>query len=152
MSAAAFAAGTKVPVERSKTEIERMLTRKGAIRFMSGWQGDSAAIMFELRGVHVRFTLAMPKAEDPRFQKIAKGSLGDAIEAERRRLWRALTLVIKAKLEAVESGIVSFESEFLAQIVVPGGATFGEWAHPQIAKAYKDGMAMPPLLGGAVST
>jgi hypothetical protein len=35
-----------------------------------------------------------------------------------RQRWRALVLVIKAKLEAVESGITSFEDEFLAHTVL----------------------------------
>ena len=53
-------------------------------------------------------------------------------EQEVRRRWRALLLVIKAKLEAVESGISTMDSEFLAFVVLPSGMTFGEWAAPQL--------------------
>ncbi|WP_198651245.1 hypothetical protein [Salinicola sp. CPA57] len=62
-----------------------------------------------------------------------------------RQRWRALALVIKAKLEAVESGITMFEEEFLAHIVLPNGGTVGGWMLPQIKKSYDSG-SMPPLL------
>ena len=49
-----------------------------------------------------------------------------------RQRWRALNLAIKAKLEAVESGIVTFDQEFLAHIVGPSGQT----VKPLIALQY----------------
>ncbi len=42
----------------------------------------------------------------------------------------------------------AFESEFLAQLVLPNGSTVGEWARPQVAAAYASG-EMPALLPGA---
>ena len=57
-------------------------------------------------------------------------------------------LAIKAKLEAVEAGISSFEEEFLAHVVLPDGSTFGAWAKPQLAAVYAGG-SMPALLPGA---
>ena len=54
----------------------------------------------------MRFTLALP-----------------ASEQGKRSRWRALYLVVKAKLEAVSSGIVSMEDEFLAQTVMNDGET-----------------------------
>lgn len=62
-----------------------------------------------------------------------------------RQRWRALNLAILAKLEAVESGITTFEEEFLAHIVLPNGRTVGQWAVPAVEKALTDGK-MPPLL------
>ena len=38
-----------------------------------------------------------------------------------RQRWRALLLIIRAKLEAVASGITTLENEFLANIVLPDG-------------------------------
>lgn len=60
---------------------------------------------------------------------------------------RSLCLCVKAKLEAVESGISSFESEFLAHFVVPGGKTFGEIAIPQLEEARISGKLPQLLLG-----
>lgn len=62
-----------------------------------------------------------------------------------RQRWRALSLAIKAKLEAVASGITSFEEEFLAHVVMPNGKTLGSTIIPQIADAYAN-KKMPPLL------
>jgi hypothetical protein len=62
-----------------------------------------------------------------------------------RQRWRALALVIKAKLEAVESGITCFEDEFLAHIILPSGQQVGEWLRPQLKLAYDKG-SMPALL------
>jgi hypothetical protein len=67
------------------------------------------------------------------------------VEQACRQRWRALALAIKAKLEAVEAGITSFEDEFMAHIVLPDGSTFGRWARPQIAKVYEEN-TMPSLL------
>lgn len=50
-----------------------------------------------------------------------------AWEQATRQRWRALHLVVKAKLEAVESGITVFDDEFLAHIVLPDGGTVGRW-------------------------
>jgi hypothetical protein len=149
---ARFAKGTQVSVAKSRAEIEHMLTRYGATSFASGWEADSAVIMFEAKGRRIRFTLPLPDANAKLFAVDGNGrsrspsAREEACDAERRRRWRALALVIKAKLEAVESGIAAFEEEFLANIVVPGGRTFGEWARPQIARAYDEGLALPPLL------
>lgn len=62
-----------------------------------------------------------------------------------KQRWRALALVIKAKLEAVEAGITIFEDEFLAHIVLPNGQTAGEYMVPQIEAAYETGK-MPAML------
>jgi hypothetical protein len=135
-----YAEGTSVPIDRSKAEIERLLTRYGATSFASGWSNDVATLLFEAKGRRIRFELPMPDAKRwPHEERRAQ---------ESRRRWRCLALVIKAKLEAVESGLVEFEEEFLAHIVLPGTKeTFGTWAAPQIAAAYERGAGMPPLLG-----
>jgi hypothetical protein len=54
-------------------------------------------------------------------------------------------LVIKAKLEAVASGITTFEDEFLAHIVMPDGQTVATHIKPRIAQAYETG-SMQALL------
>jgi len=54
-------------------------------------------------------------------------------------------LVIKAKLEAVETGITTFQDEFLAHIMLPDGSTVSEFVGPQLEIAYENG-EMPRLL------
>jgi len=121
---------------------------------MYGTTTDRAIVAFEMAGRRIKFDLPMPDrmSEEFRFTP-AKRHLRDAdqqaaaYEQAVRQRWRALALVIKAKLEAVETGITEFEEEFLAHIVLPGGQTVGQWMLPQIAKAY-DSNSLPSLLPG----
>ena len=152
-----YAKDTSVSVSKSKAEIEHIVERYGAGQFMSGWSADQAMIAFSMEGRQVRFVLPMPDKGERRFTHHSKGArTPDAAlkqwEQACRQRWRALALVIKAKLEAVESGISIFEDEFMAKIVLPGGRTVSEEVRPRIAEAYKSGK-MQPLLpdysGGA---
>ena len=150
-----YAVNTIVAPEKTRAEIERVVTRYGATKFVSGWEESGAAVLFEMRGRRVRFSLPLPDKSDERFltghgrRQRTFAERQKAYDQHVRSAWRALYLVIKAKLEAVESGIGVFESEFLANIVLPGtGETFGEWAIPKIAAAY-NGTPMPPMLPGA---
>lgn len=149
-----YAKGTKVAPENSRAEIERTLERYGATAFSFGVDPEAgrAVVMFRAHARIVRFELALPQADD--FTRDARGSYRGptqrraAAEAEERRRWRALALAIKAKLEVVETGIATFEQEFLANVVLPDGSTVGGWLEPQVAHAYDTG-EMPELLPGA---
>lgn len=151
-----YARDTTVSVDRSKSEIEKTLTRFGATSFMYGWDSDKrgAGLQFKMNDRLIRFTLPMPDREE--FRLTSKGrkrpggesAVNNAWEQEIRRRWRALALVIKAKLEAVSSEIVSFESEFYSHIVVPGtGKTVYEQTHSELALAYEKGVPPTMLLG-----
>jgi hypothetical protein len=136
-----YAAETAVSVARSRAEIEETVVRYGADQF--GTALDSAArqamVQFRIREWMVRFVLPLPDPKDRALTHFRRGRVrveevprsGD--EAHRRyeqacrQRWRALALAIKAKLEAVECGITTFEEEFLAHLVVPGsGRTVGD--------------------------
>lgn len=157
-----YAKGTTVPIERSKGEIERLLMRYGAEGCASGWDRHKATIMFKANGRLVRFELPLPDPNDAQFTVKMYGGRPTSkrrspIEAQKlwddevKRLWRALALVIKAKLEAVQSGVSEFEREFLAYVVLPGGKTVGDWAKPQLERAYKNQAGLPALLPGGDS-
>jgi hypothetical protein len=145
-----YAASTEVSSSRSRDEIERTLERYGADQFMYGWQDNAAVVAFRMEGRHIKFILPMPAKDEQRFTHHSRGmrepsaALKEWEQATRQR-WRALALVIKAKLEAIESGISLFEDEFMANIVLPGGETVSEFMRPQIAEAYRIGKA-PDLL------
>lgn len=106
---------------------------------------------FTMNGRHIKFELPMPDKSDPEFTRTPTGrarkntQVAQAYEQAVKQRWRALALVIKAKLEAVESGITGFDEEFLAHIVLPDGQTVGRWMIPQVAEAYEHG-TMPALL------
>lgn len=151
-----YAENTSVPVEKSRAEIENILTRYGASQF--GYATDSergiASIQFCAQDRHVRFTLHLPTRSDKQFAFTPKRremrspeSRLEAWEQACRQRWRALALCIKAKLEAVTCGITEFEAEFMAHIVLPGGATVGQFMKPQIERAYTTG-DLPPGIAG----
>lgn len=150
-----FATKTTVSAEKSRAEIEKLLLRYGAQQFMYAIKPEAAAIAFVCHDRNIRFVLPFPRADEKRFthrkdrygydEKRSDNQVRDAYDQEIRSRWRALALVIKAKLEAVESGIAEFEDEFMAHIVLPGGQTMSEHARPLIARAYETGH-VPPLL------
>lgn len=151
---ARYAAKTSVPVERSRNEIEATLARYGAQQFMYGWDGNGALIAFVVEAWpgqqrQVRFHLPLPSRDERRFTHHSRGRrTPDAAEREWeqacRQRWRALLLVVKAKLEAVETGIATFEDEFLAYIMLPNGSTVGGWVGPQLEAAYDPDRGIMP--------
>lgn len=151
-----YATSTSVSVERSRAEIERMLQRYGASQFVSGWQGNIAAIGFVLDKLAVRFELPLPDKNADEFQQTPGGrrrrnpdAAHKAWEQACRSRWRALLLVIKAKLEAVEVGISTIEREFLANVVVPGTShTVYDEIGPKLLAAAETGKRPQLLLTG----
>jgi hypothetical protein len=131
----AFAQNTKVPVERSQAEIERMLKGRGGQKFSRGDDGKFEAVCCQLNERLLMFELPLPTEEEARSQ--------EKRDRIRRAKWRALLLTVKAKFVSVDSGVEAFDEAFLAQIVVPGddgrAARVGRIAQLQIAAAYKKG-------------
>lgn len=147
-----YAERTTVASEASRAEIERTLKRYGADQFMYGWGDGQAIVAFRAHGRHVRFALPLPDPAAREFthtpgrgQLRSESAQEEAYEQAVRQRWRALALVIKAKLEAVDAGITEFEDEFLAHILLPDGQSVGSWMRPQVEKAYRTGL-MPPLM------
>lgn len=151
-----FAVGTKVSAEKTRVDIEKLVAKYGAKQFVSGFDHtpgqERAVIEFAISDRRVRFRLPLSAAN--KFMFNARGirrtdsQRQQAWEADTRQRWRALLLVIKAKLEAVEQKIVTFDEEFMAQIVMPNGNTVGDEAGPRIAEIYKTKI-MTPLLSWA---
>ena len=141
---ARYAATTTVPPEKSRGEIERALVNYGAKKFMYGWGEEEAVLAFVLHEKQIRFMLPLPHRGDYRINPKTMRTrtpeqLEAAYEQDVRQCWRALLLVIKAKLEAVAAEIVSFEQEFMAHIVMPDGSLVGDLVLPKINEAYISG-------------
>ncbi len=117
-----YAAKTKVPVDKTRLEIERLVKRYGAKGFVAGWQGQTARVEFLCAARHIRLSVTVPPAEQ-----------------EARQKWRALLLLVKAKLSSVEAKIASFEEAFVGDIVMPDGRTVWESAREPIRIAYDTG-------------
>ena len=147
-----YASQTQVSPDRSRGEIERVLQRYGATQFVYGWEESSAVIGFRADNRNIRFVVPLPDRNADEFtltpgRKYERhpDDAHKAWEQAVKQRWRALALAIKAKLETVESGIATFEDEFLSYIVLPGGETMGQWSRPQIEQAYASGK-MPSML------
>jgi hypothetical protein len=128
----AYAARTIVPVSESIAEIEKTVRRYGGKQFAFGVSDEHAVIGFTMNGRQVRFNVPFGEKD------------GGYSQRQRQRM-RAMLLVIKARLEAVESGVEAFEDSFLANIVMPSGRLLGQEVRAQIAAAYDTG-EMPKLL------
>jgi hypothetical protein len=116
---ARYAVRTKVPVEQTRTEIERLLRKYGADRFAYFGEPARAIIVFEANDRRIKFTLPLP-IDGPRAGQ------------DMRSRWRALLLCIQAKLESVQCEIETFDDAFMAHIVMPDGSTVGEYAAPRL--------------------
>lgn len=145
-----YAADTNVDSTKSRMEIERTVARYGATSFAYGTdEQGTAVIAFKMRDRRVRFTLTLPPRSDFRLTETGRtrtaSSRDAAYEQAVRQRWRALALVVKAKLEAVESGITEFEQEFGMFILMPDGRTVYEHTQPGIESAYLRGVHTPLL-------
>jgi hypothetical protein len=153
MMSGTYAAKTEVSVQKSRNELEWTLARYGATGFAYMTQGPVSIVAFEMCDRRVVFRLTMPDIISREIRYSATGKARPpaqqrtAYEQIERQRGRALNLVVKAKLESVESGIESFEEAFLTHIVLPNGQIYGQFAVPQIQFAYER-QEMPPMLPG----
>lgn len=166
-----FAKNTRVPWEETRKQIERVLMQYGAGGFGYAWdrrpepnpdagrfgqpktiERDIVFITFKMPGKPeakaeadkawraIKMTVPMPTLVE------AGGSQDRHGKAIRQR-WRAMLLVIKAKLEGVACGIESLDHAFLADIVTDSGETVSQRFIPQLEAIYR-GPKTPLLTAG----
>lgn len=116
-----FAKRTTVPVEKSLMEIRRVLDRYGAtetsITLVGGKKGLSFKMRDSLAGWRgVRVTIAESALES---------------QTERQQ-WRALVMLLRAKLESIALNVTTFEQEFLPYIQLSETRTVGDVIIPQM--------------------
>jgi len=140
----AFAEETKISFEASIAEILKMVKRAGADQ-VGNYEGpDRHEIHFVLSERLIRFKLPLSTLNDIPL-KDGRNSIMSTPQREarlakhRRQRARSLLLVIKAKLESVESGIETLEQAFLANVVMANGQTVYERVAEPIALEYKTG-------------
>lgn len=119
---------------------------------MYGYGADNdgrevAIVAFVAHDRQVRFTLPMPEKDSLEFLRTETGRVRQkgseahlkAYEQAVKQRWRALVLTVKALLEAIETGILTFDEAFLARIMLPNGTNVGDAVMPRIAEAYETG-------------
>ncbi len=133
-----YAQDTKVEVGASQAELKSLLRKAGAAQMLTGDDADRNMILlgFTLGGRQYRI-----KASTDRPSRRCES------EQLEREAWRAMVLIVKAKLEVVAMGHGTVEEEFMSNLVLPSGQTLGDEVLPKVAQAYSTG-DMPPLLLG----
>lgn len=137
-----YASQTTVTQDRSKAEIERTLMRFGASEFTYGVSSQRAMafVSFIYGNRMFKITVKLPNPKD--YETTESGRRRRNLEAGHkaweqacRQRWRALLLYIKATIEAIEIGIISFEEAFLSQLVLSDHTTVSESIIPRILES-----------------
>lgn len=136
-----YAEGTSTPVSRSRDELQRALEKAKAeeVGFVYGQDGRTR-VAFRIAGLLCEIRLppldksAIEASRSPRSWK----SVEELIAAEERRRWRALLLIVKAKLEAAESGISTLEQEFFANVILRNGKLLIDELRPKLKALASD--------------
>lgn len=143
-----YARNTGVPIGRTRTHIEELLTQYKAdsIGVMTESAPPRATVIFRIHGWGVRMRISMPTADE--FSKVKVGrhprklttqECQQRAEQAARERWRALYLALKAKLVSVETGVETFEEAFLPHLVLKGGQTVLESIRPQLGPGASPG-------------
>jgi hypothetical protein len=152
MTAAAYAKGTVVPVEKSKAEIDTLLGRHGALQ--------RGIVHDEIRGVAIvgfthakrKYRIEVPLPSERDTSSRSPKSRRDQLEQLTRERWRGLLLLLRAKLEIVRLGASSIEREFLADLLLPDGATaertIGEYMCRLVENGYEAPLQLPASTKG----
>lgn len=129
-----YAARTTVSPENTQASIKKAIMGYGADEFGIAESRTQAMVTFKIEHLHVRVTIDLPEREGYRSES--------ATEQAVRQRWRALLLVIKAKLEAVDAGVSTLESEFLPFVVMADNRTLGEHIIPRLAEIVRPGVKL----------
>jgi hypothetical protein len=153
---ATYASGTSVSVEKSQAEIRKEVQRFGAthfsfsegpgfgrIEFVVGKQGEERWVRFDLR---------LPMKSDERFWRHRQGrrtaeGANKQWEQACRESWRALLLLVKAKLAGVSAKITTVEEEFLAHTVDPATdrTVYQQIGEELTFRVQRSNLGLPPV-------
>ena len=144
---------TAVAANKTKMEVRDRLVKYGVQQFGIFEEPCRALIGFTHRGRTVKIEVPLPdkalRATSKSGSYLAPGTPAalKAHEQEERRIWRAVRAWVFAQLEAVASGIVTWEEVFLPFTLLGNGQTVSEWYGRQL-KELADGGKLPGLLHG----
>lgn len=144
----AYAEKTEIAVSKSLAELSGMLRKAGADNVTQLESNALLAVQFQMQDRLIRFRVTIPAAEDMparngRNQVMTLKERQARADQVAKARARALLLVVKAKLESMESGIETFEQAFLANVVMANGETVHDRVGEMIALEYKTGAVQP---------
>lgn len=135
-----YADRTTVTVASSRSDLYKLLQRYGAVETLLHEKPDGIRVGFVYRGLRIAIPFTLPLPKD--FDSNAKW------EAELRRRWRVVLLVIKSKFEMVEEGAEDVTHAFMPYLMLPSGAIVSEEVIPTIMETYRTGKMPMTLLPG----
>jgi hypothetical protein len=133
-----YAEQTHVEAKQSRVEIEALLKRAGAIDIT--WPEEfegKALVYFKPERRPIRIAVPLPRKPEPPAPVSRRSWAADYYQAVHRRYeraeksyqqqvrqrWRGLLLLIKAKFEAIASGLEPVDVAFLPYLELPEAAT-----------------------------
>lgn len=121
-----YADGTKVSVATSRAELSTILTKHGIERqaWSTGPEGDQLGFIYQ--GKSYRLNVEKPTYEEAVEHLSYPTSGVDYVEREWMRRWRALVLLLKAKIEFSSGDDDAFVREFMPFMLTSGGVTLEE--------------------------
>src|SRR6185295_5555053 len=111
-------------IRQTRQEIQDLVTRHGASAFGYAETPEKVSLSFRLEDWVIRVDVPTVSRKDRAVQYTPGGQWRDEqrqaheFEQLKRQRWRATLLVVRAKLEAIESGIMDVATAFLGDIVV----------------------------------
>ena len=111
---------TKVPAEKTATEIMALLSRKGATQVMMefGPEGQPVGLKWRVVSAHGPLSFALPVNVEAVFsvltqQRILPTNTQSRREQAGRTAWRILKEWVAAQMALIETGMVDMEEVFL---------------------------------------
>lgn len=142
---AEYAKGTSVPKEQTAGQIVAMLRKQGATQTMM-FDGDTGmGVAWSAEGATYRVSIPKPLPKKDRYGKIEPPA---ATAKEEDRRWRSMFLYVKAKLVAIEEGLVEYKQAFLSEIVNASGVTLWEASKQQLESGRIPSALALPMPGG----
>lgn len=123
-----YAWGTKVSIDKSRSELMGLLAKHGVEDIAtthSATRGD--AVRFRIGERWFELAVPRPTFEDVKvdYARIS-GTWDDNRDAEWRRRWRAQLMLLKMKLEFIETGESTVENELMSHMLLRDGQTLAE--------------------------
>lgn len=129
-----YAVKTVVPVSKTRSEIEQLVMKRGALDYTTHSEAKGAMIAFSLKDRRIVFRLPFPKPDNAQ---------------DVRSRWRGLLLTIKAKFESIDRGVETFDQAFLAHVMTDDGRTIGWHAEGQMKQIIANKVPLLPPPGNA---
>lgn len=124
-----YAKGTSVPADRSMSQLRQLLLKNRADGVAIAETREGAAVQFVFERIPYKFHIHYPSGREEKIKFTPTGNerslnqIDKEIDAEVRRLWRAMVLYVKAAIEAHENGLVDLKRSMMGNIMLPTGQT-----------------------------